>query len=127
MNRDVDHSAGPLPLPGLLEAARMVVFEEFHGRLADEGYGDIRPAHGCVFRFVDPHGSRLTQLAERSGLTKQAVGEVVDELVRIDYVERVPDSADRRAKLIRPTRKGHAAMRTARRIWSDIEARWAQG
>jgi glyceraldehyde 3-phosphate dehydrogenase len=50
-------------------------------RLADEGYGDIREGYGCVFGFIDiDNGSRLTDLAERAGLTKQAVAEVIPEL-----------------------------------------------
>jgi DNA-binding MarR family transcriptional regulator len=125
MKRDVDHMDDQLPLPALFEAARGLIFEEFHRRLADEGYGDIRNTHGCVFRFVEPEGSRLTYLAERAGYTKQAVGEVVDDLERMGYVERVPDPDDRRAKIIHPTKRGQASMRAARTIFAEIEARWA--
>ena len=50
------------------------------------GYPEIRPGHGCVFRFIDHEGTRLTELAERSGYTKQAVGEVVADLEELGYV-----------------------------------------
>src|SRR3712207_4666682 len=84
---------------------------ELHGRLAAAGHGDIREGHGCVFGFIEPEGSRLTSLAERSGLTKQAVGEAVDDLQRLGYVERVPDPSDGRAKLVRLTEKGASVER----------------
>lgn len=113
------------PLPALLNAAREQLVDELHRRLGEEGFGDIRPGHGCVFRFVDRDGSRLTDLAERSGLTKQAVGEVVTDLEELGYVERVPDPDDRRAKIISMTRRGHAGADAAERIFADIEARWA--
>ena len=54
--------------------------DEVHRRLHEQGYAEIRPGHGCVFRFIDHEGTRLTELAERSGYTKQAVGEVVADL-----------------------------------------------
>jgi DNA-binding MarR family transcriptional regulator len=79
-----------------------------------------------VFRFIDRGGSRLTELAERSGLTKQAVGEVVDDLEGLGYVERVADPGDGRAKIIRLTDRGSEAGEAALRIFADIERHWAE-
>ena len=100
--------------------------DELHRRLHERGYTDIRPGHGCVFRFIDDDGTRLTELAERSGLTKQAVGEVVADLEELGYVERVPDPADRRAKTIVLTRRGRDALAAGRQIFVDIEQRWIE-
>jgi hypothetical protein len=50
------------------------------GRVDAAGYTDLRPGHGCVFGTIDPEGSRLTDLAERAGMTKQTVGEVTSDL-----------------------------------------------
>jgi DNA-binding MarR family transcriptional regulator len=120
----MDHTPTERPLPALLTEVKEAAISELHRRLADEGHPDIRPGHGCVFRFVESGGSRLTDLAERAGLTKQAVGEVVDDLEAMGYVERVPDPDDRRAKLIRLTGKGADGQLAARRIFADIERRW---
>jgi DNA-binding MarR family transcriptional regulator len=114
------------PLPALLNEVKDLAVAELHRRLADEGHPDVRPGHGCVFRFVEREGSRLTELSERSGLTKQAVGEVVDDLVELGYVERVPDPRDARAKLIRLTKRGGDGQAAAQRIFADIERRWAR-
>jgi DNA-binding MarR family transcriptional regulator len=115
-----------VPLPTLLTQARGIAIERLHQRLADEGFEGIRYAHGAVFRFVDAEGSRLTTLAERSGLTKQAIGELVGELEDHGYVERVADAGDRRAKIIRLTDQGKAAQVAAARILTDIERRWSR-
>jgi DNA-binding MarR family transcriptional regulator len=115
------------PLPALLNDVKERAVNELHGRLADEGHGEIRPGHGCVFRFIEVEGSRLTDLAERAGLTKQAVGEVVTDLEHLGYVERVPDPDDRRAKIVRLTDAGRDASQAAQRIFADIERRWAEG
>ena len=114
------------PLPAMLNEVKELAVAELHRRLADEGYSEVRPGHGCVFRFVEREGSRLTQLAERSRLTKQAVGEVVDDLVALGYVERVPDPSDARAKLIRLTQRGWECQQSAERIFADMERRWGE-
>jgi len=114
------------PLLPLLAEAKELVADELHRRLHEEGFREIRPGHGCVFRFVDPAGTRLTVLAEQSGFTKQAVGEVADDLERLGYVERTADPLDGRAKLIRLTARGARSRETAVRIMGEIEAEWAE-
>ena len=113
------------PLPALLDDAKRIGFGELHRRLEEQGHPRIRNAHGCVFRYIDVDGSRLTDLAAQSGVTKQAVGEFVDELQQLGYVERAPDPIDGRAKIIRLTKRGRDARRAALRIFDDIEREWA--
>jgi DNA-binding MarR family transcriptional regulator len=113
-----------LPLPVLLAQAKVIMVEQLHERLAGEGFDGILYWHGSVFRCIDAEGSRLTALAERSGLTKQAIGEVVVELERHGYVERTADPDDRRAKIIRLTERGIKGQVAAARILEDIEQRW---
>src|SRR5687768_10652898 len=125
MTRDWRIHDERLPLPALLNAVKEAAIAELHRRLRDEGHPEIRPGHGCVFRFVDTDGTRLTELAERAQMSKQAVGEVVSDLERMGYVERVPDPADGRAKIIRLTEHGWDGQRAATRIFDDIERRWA--
>jgi DNA-binding MarR family transcriptional regulator len=120
------HTTHDVPLIGLLAEVKGALTDELYGRLHEVGYGDIRPAHGCVFSFIEETGgARLTALADRSGLTKQAVGEAVADLERLGYVERVPDPADGRAKIIRLTERGVEAMAAAAQIFSDVERRFA--
>ena len=114
------------PLPPLLMAAKGALIAELVVRLDEAGHGAIREGHGCVFGFVESEGSRLTYLAERAGLTKQAVGEAVDDLQRLGYVERIPDPTDGRAKLVRLTEKGEEVRQLGRETFADIEARWAK-
>jgi DNA-binding MarR family transcriptional regulator len=114
------------PLPALLTEVKMAAIRKLRAHMDVEGYSDIREGHGCVFGFIDiEHGSRLTELADASGLTKQAVGEAVAELERLAYVERVPDPDDGRAKIIRLTSRGRAACLTGRGVFAEIEQEWA--
>jgi DNA-binding MarR family transcriptional regulator len=113
------------PLPRLLADLKEAALHQLHWRLAEHGHPDVREGHGCVFRFIDAHGCRLTDLAERSGYTKQAVGEVVVDLEGLGYVERVPDPVDGRAKIIRLSDRGREAQAVAQSIFAEIEREWA--
>jgi DNA-binding MarR family transcriptional regulator len=114
------------PLPPLLAEAKEAAIAELHRHLAERGYGEIRPAHGCVFRFVGEEGLRLTDLAECTGFTKQSVGEFIADLEEMGYVERVPDPSDRRAKRIRLTERGVEAKQVAQEFFADIEREWGE-
>ena len=98
--------------------------ELFEG-LEEAGYDDLHPRHGAVLAFLDEDGIRATELARLSGRHKQIVGRLVDELEELGYVERRPDPADRRAKLIFPTERGLDQLRLGDQIIADIEARHA--
>ena len=117
---------GERPLPSLLDHVKELAVAELHERLSDEGFPEIRPGHGRVFRFIEPDGSRLTDIAERAGLTKQAMGEMVSDLEQLGHVQRASCPDDGRAKIIHLTERGRQAVAAAERIFADIEARWAK-
>lgn len=112
-------------LPHLLTGARESFIAEAHRRLHALGFTEIG-GNGCVFRWLDPEGSRLAEMVERSGMTKQAFGEHVASLEQHGYLTRVPDPMDGRAKLVVPTERGLAARTAARRIFGEIEDEWAR-
>jgi len=74
--------------------------------MKDAGYGDTRISHVNLTRNLDRPGTRVTELAKRSAMTKQAMGELVDQCVLLGLVERVPDPADGRARTVRFTKDG---------------------
>ncbi len=92
--------------------------------LADLGFDDFTPAQARVFQRVAPGGSRVTDLAEQAGVTKQTAGFLVDQLERAGYVERAPDPADGRARLVRITERGERSVAAAAKIVAEVEAEW---
>jgi DNA-binding MarR family transcriptional regulator len=99
---------------------------ELFERLAAAGYDDLHPRHGAVLAYLDEDGVRASELARLTGRHKQIVGRLVDELERLGYVERQPDPADRRAKLVVPTKRGLAQMRLGDQAVAEIERRHAE-
>jgi DNA-binding MarR family transcriptional regulator len=88
------------------------------------GYGDLTLAQARVFQRIAPGGSRLTDLAEQSQMTKQSVAGLVDELERTRYVKRVLDPNDRRARLIQIDKRGTQAATAAQAAHDEIQAEW---
>ncbi len=115
-----------ITLPALMDLAVDAMYKDFRRSLEEAGITDVRPTHGCVFRFLREDGMRLTELASLAGLTKQSVGEIVDDLTRLGYVERIPDPTDKRAKLLRLTDKGLAAQHTGLHLFAELEREWGE-
>jgi DNA-binding MarR family transcriptional regulator len=112
-------------LVALLGSVKEELLEEMYRRVAAAGYPGLRPSHGCVFRYLDLDGSRLADLAEKSGMTKQAFGEHLANVEALGYIVRVPDPTDGRAKLIVPTPRGREVLVLGRRAFAEIEREWA--
>lgn len=92
--------------------------------LIEHGFDDLRRAHAAVFPILDG-GSTVSVLAQRAGMTKQAMGELVLYLEQHGYVSREPDPADGRAKLVRPTQRGLRVIEMARSLAPALEKRVA--
>jgi len=74
--------------------------------MAARGYGETRIAHVSLTRNLDIEGTRLTELARRAAMSKQAMGELVDQCADLGLVAREPDPHDRRARTVRFTPAG---------------------
>ena len=98
--------------------------EELHRRIAARGHHEIRAPHGNVFGFLDAEGTPVSELARRAQITKQSMAELVAHLERHGYVERIPDPADRRAKLVKATTRGREVYAAALEAIRDIEQDW---
>lgn len=104
-------------------AARIRYVEQ---RFADAGYLDIRQPHLPILEYIDrERGSRITYLARHANISVQAMGELVDYLAERDYVERVVDPDDGRAKLVRLTERGLDLYRLAVSVITDLESTWS--
>src|SRR6266540_604030 len=105
----------------LLLAARALA-DDLNARLADEGFPGMRAGFGFIFRAIRDGEPTPTKLAATLGISKQAVGKVLDEMEQRGFVERRQDPADRRARRVRLTPHGRAASQTAIRLSGEIEA-----
>jgi DNA-binding MarR family transcriptional regulator len=74
--------------------------------MSARGHAGTRIAHIGLTRNLDVEGTRLTELARRASMSKQAMGELVDQCFELGLVDRVADPSDRRARIVRFTSAG---------------------
>ncbi|MBT3989558.1 MAG: MarR family transcriptional regulator [Rhodospirillaceae bacterium] len=96
--------------------------ETFVSGLKSNGYPGITFALANVLGHLSRNENiRQTKIASRAGLTKQAVGQFLDELEKLQLIERIPDPNDGRARLVRYTDQGKKFLKVADQIKTDIE------
>jgi DNA-binding MarR family transcriptional regulator len=118
------------PLPGLgplLFRTARLLNEHAVSVIEAEARVGLRPSHTTLLPHLDlEEGTRLTELAEAMGITKQAVGQLVEDLERMGVVHREPDPLDGRAKRVKVTRQGRAAFQHGQQTLRALEAEVAR-
>lgn len=109
----------------LFRAARLLDEAAVARVRTDPAAAALRTAHTALLPHLDFAGTRLTDLAARVGVSKQAVAPLIDELEALGTVERVPDPDDGRAKLIRLSRPGAEAIHHGLSVLAGLEAELA--
>jgi DNA-binding MarR family transcriptional regulator len=106
----------------LLRAARLLnELAVARVRRRPNGESRLRPSHTAVLPHLDLDGTRLTVLAERLGVSKQATSELVTDLESFGMVERRPDPSDGRAKRVCFTALGRKALLDGLALLQSIE------
>ena len=94
----------------LVFLAARLINERGVARVREKGRVRVRLAHTALLPHIDFDGQRLSDLAERAGLSKQTVGPLVAELAELGMVAVEPDPDDGRAKRVRYTKMGAEAL-----------------
>ena len=106
-----DSERGPY-VGALLRAVWQWVRDQLYVSVVAAGFDDLNAAHVGLWRYPGLEGLRPSQLADRVGITKQSVNDLLGHLEAHGYLQRVPDLADGRARVIRLTSKGRRLEQT---------------
>jgi DNA-binding MarR family transcriptional regulator len=117
-------ATGALEMTRIVKGARGLLSGAVLDHLRASGAPDLRAAHQQVFESLDAEGSRVTVLADRAGMSHQAMGELVAELVGLGYLERIADPDDGRSRRVRPTAAGRALIESGRQYLDQVRADW---
>ena len=123
MSNDFPMHAGQT-VPALVQMLARSGAERLRADFAGQGMAGLRPLHALLLIPLLGGGRHASDLAETLGVTRQAIAQVVTRLEQDDYVKRVSDPGDARAKLICLTPRGRAALRTMRASASTVEDEW---
>jgi DNA-binding MarR family transcriptional regulator len=114
-----------LHLARLLLRAIRAVQASYIERLQRRGHAGVRTGHIPVFAGLDPTGTRITDLAERAGMTRQMMGRLVRELTDLGYLAATPDPTDQRAIIVTFTERGRAFGAEAGAVLAELEGEYA--
>ena len=82
----------------------------------------VSAAHVHITRHLAAQGARLKDLAESAGMSKQAMGDLVDQCEAWGLVTRERDNRDARARLIRFTESGLVWLQAFKEAVAQAEA-----
>jgi DNA-binding MarR family transcriptional regulator len=102
----IDHELVPPYVGALLRVVWQWVRDQLYAGVLATGFDDLSAAHVALWRYPGLGGVRPSQLADRVGITKQSVNDLLGHLEEHGYLSRVPDAVDGRARVIRLTAKG---------------------
>jgi DNA-binding MarR family transcriptional regulator len=113
----------------LIGALLRVPAQAIHRRIVKElnaaGFEELRVPHMAVLQFPGPDGARPGTLAERGGMSKQAMNQLLRSLEGLGYIVRTDASDEGRARIVRFTKRGRAAYSKVHDILRDIEHEWS--
>ena len=84
----------------------------------------LRGSQVRLLSLTPTEGMRVTDLADKVGMTKQSLGEFATALESLGFLESVRDPADRRVRILRPTADGRAALAAAQHVIEEVEAEY---
>ena len=113
----------------LIGALLRVPAQAIHRRIIHElntaGFEELRVPHMAVLQFPGPDGVRPGTLAERAGMSKQAINQLLRSLEALGYLVRSNAPDEGRARIIRLTKRGRAAYSKIHQILRDVEQEWS--
>jgi DNA-binding MarR family transcriptional regulator len=125
MPKSRESAPGPPPLIGAL---LRIPSDAIHRRLIRDlnaaGFEALSLPHMAVLQFPGPDGVRPGALAERAGISKQAMNQLLGTLEGLGYVTRSALPQEGGARIVRLTRRGHAAYAKMADILREIEREW---
>lgn len=98
----------------------------FTQAMVENGFAWYAEARGGLIQHIGHDGIAQSELAQRAGMTKQAIQQHLDDLVDDGILERVADSGDARRKLVHFTDRGFEALEVANGIKRRIESDYLQ-
>lgn len=101
-----------------------------HARLGTEllNKAGVAPPHEIVLFYLDTHGSvPQTDLVHYLDRDRSTVTATLQVMERAGLITRSSSSTDKRAMIVRLSRKGREAVPLARAAWQELERRTASG
>ena len=108
----------------LLRVPAQAIHRRIIRELNEAGFAELRLPHMAVIQYPGPDGVRPGALAERAGISKQAMNQLLGSLEELGYIERSDSREEGRARLVHLTERGRVVCSKTREIVREIEREW---
>ena len=122
--RDVQVKTKDMLIGALLRVPAQAIQRRILHGLSASGFTGLSMPHMAVLRFPSPDGERPSVLAERAGMTKQAMNRLLGSLEDLGYLVRSDAPDEGRARIVHFTKRGSDAYAKALDILRNIEREW---
>jgi len=122
-------SSGDLPdhLPRWLKAVNRRMSADLGQQVMKAGkFAEVSGGERRILQMIPPGQIRITDLAAKAGMTKQALGEFVDRLEDAGFIRSSKDPSDGRVRLISRTGRGDAVAAATSRAIAAVEDKWRE-
>lgn len=113
----------------LIGALLRVPAQAIHRRIIQDlnaaGFDDLKLPHIAVLQYPGPDGQRPSTLAERAGVSKQAMNQLLGSLEELGYLKRGNAPREARSRVVHLTRRGKAAFDRIYTILQELEKEWS--
>jgi DNA-binding MarR family transcriptional regulator len=116
----------PPAIGALLRLAWQAVRGRIYEGVLEAGYTDLSRAHVFSLRWPPFDGLRPSEIATRTQLSRQAINDLLSDLEKGGYLERVPDPTDGRARIVRFTERGWDLTQVIRDMSFATEREWTR-
>lgn len=96
--------------------------ENLRRRLAEQGWPPVTRSQSLVLGNVATGVTRPSRIAENLGVSRQAMSQLLGEMVSAGLIELAPDPDDKRAQRIQFAAAGAQIREVAQQILRDLEA-----
>jgi DNA-binding MarR family transcriptional regulator len=124
------YTAHPVAVPAAGEPHFAVLagklMQEIRDTFAAEDWGGLRQSHFRLLSNVPRDGISITELGERLGMTKQASGQFVTQLIGTGHLEARNDPHDGRVRVVVRTALGDRTVKATNARILRIERKWAK-
>ena len=116
---------GDMLIGALLRVPAQAIHRRIMRELNTAGFDELRLPHIAVLQFPGPNGVSPGTLAERAGMSKQAMNQLLRSLEALGYIVRSDAPDEGRTRIVRYTKRGRAADAKIHDILRDIEHEWS--
>ncbi len=105
----------------LLQATYRDFTQQLLLKLREAGYSELTQFQAELLSYIELDGTRVRYLMEKTGTTKQAIGETIARLESAGYIRKAIDPKDKRAQILHFTQLGEQFIFDEHRVKAEIE------